>query len=179
MATRQTRKSTASKADTTAKTETVEATTTEEADEATTDEAEKAPAEQLEPLTVMLVDGTEVEVPARRYAKEHSMRFLFNKKGERNFGHEPGVYANHEDDVVREAAYNWRASGKSVNAGYTALKLQAGAYLAQAADAWAEAQELEDIKVVRKEAIAASKPPVEVTEDDAASIDPAKEKAEA
>lgn len=144
---------------------------------AETVEAE-APAEVIEPAVVRLhtvvgPDGTEYDVAVRNYPKAVRYDPKWAKGGPKLPGHDAGDYSDNKDQLVQKLAYEYRASGLSVNAGYQGLKLQCGAHLQQAAVAWAKANELAEPTKARAAAVAARQAEkVEVSEEDAAAIAP-------
>lgn len=67
-------------------------------------------------------------------------------------GHVAGTYTDHRDPRVQVLAYEWRLSGKSVTAGYTALRLQDGHALWHASDQHAKSLGYKSIADARRAA---------------------------
>ena len=98
----------------------------------------------LEPLLftavweVTLFDGTTVEMAKAHYPKHARYDPKWTKDDIPLFGHAAGWYTDHTTVEAQEAAYDWRVSGASTTEAYTALKMQSGAALWNAADKWAK-----------------------------------------
>lgn len=130
---------------------------------------------------VRLIDGTEIEVPVAFYPKDIKDRWserLVAKGKPPLPGHVRGWYSDHKDPKVQEAAYAYRISKVSTTEAYTRLKLQSGAALWQAGEAWAKAIAGEGGMVrttdIRKQAKAEAPPadPVPVSGEALADIAP-------